>query len=201
MLTDAPLEKKRITAEVCVHHLFFSDADYAAKGARIKCNPAIKTDRDREALHSAILSGKIDVIATDHAPHTLAEKQAPYLRAPSGMPLVQHALPSLFEHYHAGRYSLPLIAEKTAHAPARLYQIPERGFIREGYWADLVLVNLHQALDVTDETALYKCKWTPFSGMRFSSTIKATIVSGHLAYLDGRLDSTPAGKRLAFCRS
>lgn len=200
LLSDSPLENKRITAEVCVHHLFFSDSDYATKGARIKCNPAIKTRRDREALHAAVLSGKIDVIATDHAPHTLAEKNAPYLKAPSGLPLVQHALPCLLEHYHSGRYSLELIAEKTAHAPARLFGISERGYIREGYWADLVLVDLHQPFEATDAGAYYKCGWTPFSGYRFSSTVQVTIVSGHLAYRDGVMAPEAAGKPLAFRR-
>lgn len=200
LLFDSPLENKRITAEVCVHHLFFSDSDYAAKGARIKCNPAIKTRRDKEALHEAVLSGKIDVIATDHAPHTLAEKNAPYLKAPSGLPLVQHALPCLLEHYHSGRYSLELIAEKTAHAPARLFGISERGYIREGYWADLVLVDLLKPFEATDAGAYYKCGWTPFSGYRFSSTVQATIVSGHLAYRDGVIAPEAAGKPLTFQR-
>jgi dihydroorotase len=200
LLSDEPIETKRITAEACVHHLFFTDADYAAKGAFIKCNPAIKTARDREALLAAVAANKIDVIATDHAPHTLSEKTAPYFEAPSGLPLVQHALPCLLEHYHSGRFSLPLIAEKTAHAPARLFQIPDRGYIREGYWADLVLVDLHQASDVDDTPCLYKCGWSPFAGQRFSSTVKATLVSGHLAYHEGRLDPVPAGRRLVFQR-
>lgn len=198
LLSDGPLAEKQITAEACVHHLFFSDADYDAKGSRIKCNPAIKTRQDRDALVQAVLDNKIDVIATDHAPHSLSEKNAPYLKAPSGLPLVQHALPCLLEHYHAGRYSLPLIAEKTAHAPARLFRIPDRGFIREGYWADLVLVNLDQSTPVTDTDARYRCGWTPFSGYTFSSTIIATIVSGHLAFHDGNIDAHPAGRRLVF---
>jgi dihydroorotase len=200
LLSEAPLEGKRITAEVCIHHLFFTDADYASKGTLIKCNPAIKTGRDREALLQAVMENKIDVIATDHAPHTLTEKQAPYFGAPSGLPLVQHALPCLLEHFHAGRFSLPLIAEKTAHGPARLFQIPDRGYIREGYWADLVLVDLHQPLAVNETPCLYKCGWSPFSGRIFSSTVKATIVSGHLAYHEGSLDPNPAGRRLVFQR-
>ncbi|MFH0726431.1 MAG: dihydroorotase [Pseudomonadota bacterium] len=200
LLSEAPLEDKRITAEVCVHHLFFTDADYAAKGAFIKCNPAIKTGRDREALLAAVVENKIDVIGTDHAPHTLSEKAAPYFQAPSGLPLVQHALPCLLEHTRSGRFSLPLIAEKTAHAPARLFQIPDRGYIREGYWADLVLVDLHQAFTVDEGPCFYKCGWSPFSGRRFSSTVMATLVSGHLAYHEGRIDPVPAGRRLVFRR-
>jgi dihydroorotase len=200
LLSEAPLEDKRITAEACVHHLFFTDADYASKGALIKCNPAIKTGRDRETLLQAVAENKIDVIGTDHAPHTLTEKQSPYLQAPSGLPLVQHALPCLLEHYHSGRWSLPLIAEKTAHAPARLFQIPDRGYIREGYWADLVLVDLHQPATVNEASCLYKCGWSPFAGQRFSSTVKMTLVSGHLAYHEGRLDPVPAGRRLVFQR-
>lgn len=200
LLSDAPLSEKRITAEGCIHHLFFTDADYAAKGALIKCNPAIKTGRDREALLAAVVENKIDVIATDHAPHTLAEKAAPYFQAPSGLPLVQHALPCLLEHYHSGRFTLPLIAEKTAHAPARLFQIPDRGYIREGYRADLVLVDLHRPLAVNDASCYYKCGWSPFAGHIFSSTVKATIVSGHLAYHEGDFDPVPAGERLVFQR-
>lgn len=200
LLSEAPLSEKRITAEACIHHLFFTDADYAAKGALIKCNPAIKTVRDREALLRAVVENKIDVIATDHAPHTLSEKSAPYFQAPSGLPLVQHALPCLLEHYHSGRFTLPLIAEKTAHAPARLFQIPDRGYIREGYRADLVLVDLHRPLAVDDASCQYRCGWSPFTGHLFSSTVKATIVSGHLAYHEGTFDPAPAGERLVFQR-
>jgi dihydroorotase len=200
LLSEAPLSEKRITAEVCIHHLFFTDADYAAKGAFIKCNPAIKTAGDREALLRAVVENKIDVIATDHAPHTLAEKGATYFRAPSGLPIVQHALPCLLTHYHSGRFPLPLIAEKIAHAPAQLFQIPDRGYIREGYWADLVLVDLHQPVAVNETPCLYKCGWSPFTGQTFASTVKATIVSGHLAYHEGRLDPLPAGQRLRFQR-
>jgi dihydroorotase len=201
LLSDGPLDSKRITAEACVHHLFFSEEDYAVKGTRIKCNPAIKTARDREALIQGVLSDRIDVIGTDHAPHTLAEKNAPYLLAPSGMPLVQHALLSLLDQYHAGRFSLPLIAEKVAHGPARLFQISDRGYIREGYWADLVLVDLDRPSLASDSACLYKCGWTPFSGHRFSSTVRSTLVSGHLAFHEGLVDPEPAGKRLRFARS
>jgi dihydroorotase len=198
LLPEGPLGDKRITAEACVHHLFFSEADYAARGTLIKCNPAIKTAKDREALIQAVVSGRIDVIGTDHAPHTLAEKRAPYLKAPSGLPVVQHALPCILEHYHEGRFSLPLIAEKIAHGPARLFQIPDRGHIREGYWADLVLVDLHRPAVADDATCLYRCGWSPFSGHRFSSTVRATLVSGHLAFHESRVDPEPAGMRLQF---
>jgi dihydroorotase len=200
LLSDAPLEQKRITGEVCVHHLYFSDADYAAKGTWIKCNPAIKTDTDRKALLDAVAGNRIDVIATDHAPHTAAEKQHPYLKAPSGLPLVQHAFMALLEHYHAGVLTLPIIAEKTSHAPARLFEIKERGFIREGYWADLTLVDLAQPFEVNAHPIWYQCGWTPFEGITFKSSIVATVVSGHLAYHAGTPSSTPAGRRLEFER-
>jgi dihydroorotase len=200
LLSPLPLEKKRITAEVCVHHLFFSGTDYRTKGNLIKCNPAIKTEEDRRQLLAALREGRIDVVGTDHAPHTLEEKQQPYLMAPSGLPLVQHALVSLLEHVHDGLLTLEQVVEKTAHAPARLFDIKERGYLREGYWADLVLVDLKHPAAVDNQPVHYRCGWTPFAGHTFRSSIAATFVSGHLAYIDGRIDPQPAGMRLAFDR-
>ncbi|PID40151.1 MAG: dihydroorotase [Proteobacteria bacterium] len=200
LFSTKPLDEKRITAEACVHHLFFSENDYGEKGSLIKCNPAIKTEKDRKQLLKALQSGKIDVVGTDHAPHTLAEKQQPYMKAPSGLPLVQHALVSLLEHVHDGTLTLEQIVEKTAHAPARLFEVKERGYLREGYWADLVLVNLQKTKDVDQQPVLYHCGWTPFAGYRFRSEVAATIVCGHPAYLDGRVDPMPAGIRLEFDR-
>jgi dihydroorotase len=200
LFSRAPLADKHITAEVCVHHLFFDDGDYARKGTLIKCNPAIKTRQDRDALVQAVGDQRIDVIATDHAPHTLAEKQAAYLKAPSGLPLAQHALICLLEHFHAGRMSLPLIAEKTAHAPASLFHVKDRGFIREGYWADLVLVDLNRPFQAEDHPILSRCGWSPFEGQRFHSSIDTTIVSGHVAYRQGKLEPKAYGLQLEFDR-
>ncbi len=200
LFSDLPLEEKRITAEVCVHHLFFSDADYPAKGNLIKCNPAIKTKQDRAALLTALSRGVIDVVGTDHAPHTLAEKEQPYLKAPSGLPLAQHALVCLLEHVHDGALTIEALVERTAHAPARLFDVRERGFLREGYWADLVLVDLNRPTRVDDQPVFYRCGWSPFSGKTFRSTVVATIVSGHLAYMEGAVDPVPAGMRLEFDR-
>ena len=196
LLSDRPQQEKRITAEVCIHHLYFDDGSYADRGTRIKCNPAIKTSADRTALIEAVRSNRIDVIATDHAPHTLAEKQNPYFKAPAGLPLVQHALVCLLEHHHDGFFSLPLIAEKTAHAPARLFRLVDRGFIREGYWADLTLIDLNHRHSVDDQPILSRCGWSPFEGLTFRSSVKATIVSGHLAYHRNMVDPQPAGMRL-----
>ena len=200
LLSARPADEKTITAEACVHHLHFDETAYAAKGTRIKCNPAIKSPADRRALLDAVGDGRIDVIATDHAPHTMEEKQRPYFQAPAGLPLVQHALVCLLEHYHEGRMSLPLIAEKTAHAPARLFQLKDRGYIREGYWADLTLVDIHRRCRVDEQPVFARCGWTPFDGVIFRSTVDTTIVSGQLAYRNGRIDSPPAGMRLAFDR-
>ena len=200
LFSGAALEEKRITAEVCVHHLFFDRSHYREKGNRIKCNPAIKTAADRRALVQAVADNRIDIVATDHAPHSLAEKQNNYFKAPAGLPLVQHALPCLLEHYHRGHFSLELIAEKTAHAPARLFELKDRGYIREGYWADLVLVDLQRPYVVSENDIIYRCGWSPFEGDTFRSTVEATIVSGHLAYRNGRIDPHPAGRRLAFAR-
>ena len=195
-----PLKDKRITAEACVHHLWFSDKDYETKGNLIKWNPAIKTEHDRDGILKAVLDGHIDVIATDHAPHTIEEKAQPYLQAPSGGPLVQHALPALLELYHQGKITMEQIAEKTAHNVATCFQIEKRGFIREGYWADLVLVNLNDPWKVTTDNILYKCKWSPFEGTTFQSKIAHTIVSGNLVWSKSRFVTNVVGKRMKFDR-
>jgi dihydroorotase len=196
LLSNLPLEKKRITAEACVHHLHFDETHYPRKGTLIKCNPAIKTAADRNALVQAVCDNRIDVIATDHAPHTLAEKQNSYFKAPAGLPLIQHVLICLLEHVHDGRFSLPLIAEKTAHAPARLFRLKERGFIREGWWADLTLVDMERPCTVDEHEIFYRCGWSPFAGQVFRSSVAATIVSGHLAYHRDRVDPSPSGLRI-----
>lgn len=196
-LFDAgPLAGKRVTAEVCAHHLYFDDADYAERGGLIKCNPAIKTAADREALIAGVKGDSIDVIATDHAPHTWEEKQQPYFSLPSGLPLVQHALVSLLEHYHRGDFSLELVVRKACHAPAALFGVLERGYVREGYWADLVLVDLERPFTVTRENTLYKCGWSPFDGVTFRSSVVATWVNGALAWNDGRVSEAVRGRRL-----
>ncbi len=194
------VEMKQITAEVCVHHLFFARPDYAARGARIKCNPAIKEESDRAALIQAVADGRIDVIATDHAPHTREEKQRTYFECPSGLPLVQHALPALLEHYHAGRFSLPLIVEKTSHAVARLFALEDRGYIREGYWADLVLVDLETPIHVSQQRVWSKCGWTPFEGLTLRSSIDTTIVNGQIAFRYGQVHPDCRGMGLRFKR-
>ncbi|WP_158795254.1 dihydroorotase [Pedobacter sp. L105] len=193
-----PLKDKRITAEACVHHLWFDDHDYAEKGNLIKWNPAVKTAADKEAILKGVLDNHIDVIATDHAPHTIEEKAQPYLQAPSGGPLVQHALPALLEMYHQGKISLERIVEKTAHNVATCFQIDRRGFIREGYWADLVLIALNDPVKVTKANILYKCGWSPFEGQTFKADITHTFISGNLAYQKGKFMTNETGKRLAF---
>lgn len=190
--------EKRITAEACVHHLWFSAADYDRLGNRIKCNPAIKADGHRQRILQAVLDDRIDVIATDHAPHTLAEKQQPYWQAPSGLPLVQHALPMLLDLHAAGHLTLEAIARKTAHAVADCFGITERGYVREGYWADLVLVDLARPQQVSPENILYQCGWSPLEGHCFGSRITHTWVSGQLAWADGVFDEGVRGRRLAF---
>ena len=195
-----PLNKKRITAEACIHHLWFSDADYEKKGNWIKWNPAIKTSKDREAIFQAVLDDRIDIIATDHAPHTIEEKSQPFSKAPSGGPLVQHALIAMIEFYKRGKISLEKIAEKMSHSPAICFQVDKRGFIREGYWADLVLVNLNKPYVVSRKNILAKCGWSPFEGEVFGSTVISTIVSGNLVYEDGIIKDGIFGKRLAFNR-
>jgi dihydroorotase len=197
----APTREKAITAEVCAHHLFFNDADYATHGALIKCNPSIKRETDRQALLQAVRDGRIDIVATDHAPHTREEKQGTYFKAPSGLPLVQYALLSLLEHYQRGELELPLIVEKTSHAVARLFDIKDRGFIREGYWADLVLVDLDRPLLVEPEAVIGKCGWSPFEGYRFRSSIAMTLVNGRIVYRDGQVIASPPGMPLEFDRA
>lgn len=197
---DIPLEDKKITAEVCIHHLWFSDADYDRKGTLIKWNPAVKTAADRSKLWEALLDDRIDVIATDHAPHLLSEKNNVYTQAPSGGPLVQHALPAMLEKYHEGIISLEKIVEKMCHNPSRLFDIEKRGFIREGYFADLVLVDLNNPWKAAKENTLYKCGWTPFDGDTFKSKITQTFVNGYLAYDDGNFSPERHAKRLTFNR-
>jgi dihydroorotase len=195
-----PLAEKRITAEVCVHHLWFDDSQYAKKGSHIKWNPAVKTSADREALWKALLDDRLDVIATDHAPHTLDEKAITYLNAPSGGPLVQHALPAMMERVHDGTFTIEKMVEKMCHNPAILFRMEERGFLREGYHADLVLVEPNQPWNVNKQNILYKCGWSPFEGTLFKSKVTHTFVGGHLAYKEGKLDDSVLGTRLVFDR-
>jgi len=195
-----PLKDKKITSEVCVHHLWFSDEDYATKGTHIKWNPAIKTTKDRTLLWEALLDDRIDVIATDHAPHLLSEKDQVYTKAPSGGPLVQHALPALLEKYHEGIISLEQIVQKMCHNPAILFNIKQRGYIREGYYADLVVANLNDPWDVKKENILYKCGWSPFEGTQLKSNITHTFVNGHLAYKNGVVSRRRNAMRLTFDR-
>ncbi|TCD29250.1 dihydroorotase [Pedobacter psychrodurus] len=195
-----PLKDKKITAEACIHHLWFNDKDYASKGNFIKWNPAVKTEDDQKGVLKGLLEDYIDVIATDHAPHTLEEKQQPYSQAPSGGPLVQHALPALLEMHLQGKISLEKIAEKTAHNLAICFDIEKRGFIREGYWADLVLVDLKDSWKVTKLNNFYKCGWSPFDGDNFQASITHTFVSGNLAYQNGKFTTDQIGKRLTFAR-
>ena len=201
LFESGPIENKHITAEACVHHLWFCDEDYAQRGNMIKCNPAIKAASDRDALIAALHSNQIDIIATDHAPHTLEEKQQDYNKAPAGLPLVQHALLTLFDHVKHGRLSMEQVVEKTAHNPAKRYAIAERGFIREGYFADLVLVNTEQTTAVTHENALYHCGWTPFVNHEFTSSIQSTWVNGQQVF-DGHtiIEQPLASQRLIFNR-
>lgn len=200
-LFDAgPLGQKKITAEACIHHLSFNDRDYERLGTLIKWNPAIKSESDQQAVFQALLDDRIDVLATDHAPHTIAEKDSTYFKAPSGGPLVQHSLVAMLDFYHAGRISLEKIVQKMAHNPAILFQISKRGFIREGYYADLVLVDLHQPWTVDRKNILAKCGWSPFQGKTFQSKVTHTFVSGHLAWADGTFDESMKGQRLTFDR-
>ena len=195
-----PLEKKKITAEACIHHLWFNDTDYKRLGNLIKWNPAIKTATDQKEIFSAVLDDRIDVIATDHAPHTWEEKQNTYFKAPSGGPLVQHSLVAMLEFYHQGKITLNKIVQKMCHNPAILFQIEKRGFIREGYFADLVLVDLNSPWQVSQENILAKCGWSPMQGTTFKSKVSQTFVSGHLAYEDGLFDESRQGDRLLFDR-
>ena len=195
-----PLEEKRITAEVCVHHLHFTSDDYAALGNRIKCNPAIKAPHNREALWQALLDDRLDVIATDHAPHTWAEKQEDYEHAHAGLPLVQHSLQLMLYYVQEGRISIEKVAEKMSHAVARCFQIKERGFIREGYHADLALADMNCPMTVSKENILYKCGWSPLEGFRFPASITHTFINGHLVYGKGVWNESQMGSRLEFER-
>ncbi len=195
-----PLKQKRITAEACIHHLWFSDDDYKTKGNWIKWNPAVKTAYDRDKIFEAVLDGRIDVIATDHAPHTIEEKTQSYLKAPSGGPLVQHSLVALLDFYHEGKISLEQIARKAAHNVADIFSIDKRGYIREGYYADFALVDLKKPQLVTKESLLYKCKWSPFEGHEFKSSVIATFVSGNKVYDKGHFHEEVKGMRVLFLR-
>ena len=198
---DIPLEKKQITAEVCVHHLWFSDEDYKEKGTHIKWNPAVKTAKDRQGLWDALLDDRIDIIASDHAPHTLEEKSNSYLNAPSGGPLVQHTLLALLEKVKEQIFTIEKLVEKACHNPAKIFQIEKRGFIREGYFADLVLVDMKAAQTVSKENILYKCGWSPFEGITFSSSVTHTFVNGVLIYNQGVFNTSTKGKRITFNRA
>ena len=195
-----PLKDKRITAEVCVHHLHFTADDYDALGYKIKCNPAIKGPRNKKALWEALLDDRLDVIATDHAPHLLTEKEGPYEQAHAGLPLVQHGLQLMLHYYKNGNISLEKIAEKMCHAVADCFQIQERGYIREGYFADLVLVDLNKSYTVSPQNILYKCGWSPFDKTTFPATIEKTMVNGNLVYENGVVNASHKGKRILFER-
>ncbi len=195
-----PLKDKRITAEVCVHHLHFTSDDYPALGNRIKCNPAIKAPQNREALWTALLDDRLDIIATDHAPHTWEEKNEPYEKAHAGLPLVQHSLQLMLHYVKTGRLTLEKLVEKMCHAPAACFQVKERGYIREGYHADLVIVDPAESYTVEKENILYKCGWSPLEGFRFPARITHTFVNGHLVYGNGVWDESHYGERLRFER-
>lgn len=202
-----PLKEKRITAEACIHHLWFSEEDYKTKGNLIKWNPAVKTKKDRDALLQGVIDNKIDVICTDHAPHTFEEKKQPYFKAPSGGPLVQHSLVAMLELVHqtknlpAGRQvSIEKVVEKMAHAVADCFRIEKRGYIREGYFADLALVDFNASWKVDKSNILAKCGWSPFEGTTFHSKVTHTFVNGHLVFDNGKFDETKKGQRLLFCR-
>ena len=197
---DIPLKEKRITAEVCIHHLLFDKRHYDTFGNLIKWNPAVKEARHKESLLKALLDDRLDIIATDHAPHTWEEKQLPYWQAPSGGPLIQHTLNVMLEFYNLGKITLEKIVEKMCHAPAECFQLKERGFIKEGYYADLVLIDLDKPWKVQKENILYKCGWSAFEGYSFHSSVSHTIVSGHLAYVNGKFDESKKGERLLFNR-
>ena len=199
--SDAHRSTKRITAEVCVHHLWFDESRYEELGTRIKCNPAIKTANDREALIAALNEGRIDIIATDHAPHTASEKNNSYFKAPAGLPLVQHALLTLFDLAASGQISVELLVDRVSHAPADLFGVTERGYVREGWFADLVIVDPAAPYTVNADNLLSKCQWSPFEGHTFSASIDTTIVNGEVAYRDGKLTGRVAGRRLDFTRA
>ncbi len=196
LFSTAHRAEKRITAEVCVHHLWFDDTHYDRLGSKIKCNPAIKSTRDREALVAALNDGRIDIIATDHAPHTAVEKKASYFKAPAGLPLVQHAVQVLFDLAARGEISLQLLVDRACHAPADLFGVRDRGYLREGYFADLVVVDAERPYTVEKSNLLAKCHWSPFEGHRFSATIDTTIVNGEIVFRDGALTGKIAGRKL-----
>ena len=195
-----PIANKKITAEACVHHLFFNDTWYGPLGAGIKCNPAVKTRADQLALKRAVVADRIDVIATDHAPHTQEEKAQPYFGAPAGLPLVQHALLTLIEHVKAGELTIEQVVQKTAHAPAQLFDVQERGYLREGYWADLTVLDPNAITNVDDEPIYAKCGWTPFAGITFHSRVTHTFVNGEPAFANGRFHESALGAALTFER-
>ena len=198
---DIPLNQKRITAEACIHHLWFDESSYDEKGTLIKWNPAVKSAKDKEGVWKALIDDRIDIIATDHAPHTIDEKNNTYFKAPSGGPLVQHALVAMLEFYHQGKVSLEWIVAKMCHAPATCFQVKERGFIREGYYADLVVVDLDKPWVVEKDNILYHCGWSPFEGETFKSSIVKTFVNGNLVYDGGIFDEQHRGMRLEFDRN
>jgi len=193
-----PLEQKRITAEVCVHHLFFASPDYETLGNLIKCNPAIKGTEHRDALLPALLDNRLDVVATDHAPHTWEEKNRPYAQSPAGLPLVQHGLQLMLDFYHRGLISLERIVEKMCHAPAIAYHMADRGFLDEGAWADLAIVDVNREYTIDKNNILYHCGWSPLEGRTLRGEVLSTIVSGHLAWHEGKLDEGKMGERLFF---
>ncbi len=201
LFSEAHRSEKRITGEVCAHHLWFDEASYEDLGTRIKCNPAIKTSTDREALIKALNEGRLDIIATDHAPHTKSEKENTYFKAPAGLPLVQHAVQVMFDLVKKKEISLELLVDRACHAPADIFGVRERGYVREGWFADLVIVDPRKAYRVEQSNLLYKCQWSPFEGHKFSSTIDTTIVNGVVVFRDGELSGEIAGQRLEFTRS
>jgi dihydroorotase len=199
-MNKTPLKEKRITSEVCVHHLWFDKRDYYGLGTLIKWNPAVKEKKHKDALLKGLLDDRLDIIATDHAPHTLQEKNNTYWKAPSGAPMIQHSLNVMLEFYKEGKISFEKIVEKMCHAPAECFQLDKRGFIREGYWADLALVDLNTTWKVSKQNLFYQCGWSPLEGQRFHGKVTHTIVSGHLAYENGRFNENEQGKRLIFNR-
>ena len=201
LFSTAHRSQKRITAEVCVHHLWFDESSYERLGAQIKCNPAIKSATDREALIAALIDQRLDIIATDHAPHTAAEKAASYFEAPAGLPLVQHALLALFDLVADGQLSVELVVDRASHAPADIFGVVERGYVREGWYADFVVVDPNRPYRVSQSNLLSKCRWSPFEGHEFSAAIDLTIVNGEIVYRDGKLTGKTAGKRLVFGRA
>ena len=197
---DRPISEKKVTAEACIHHMWFSDEDYESKGTFIKWNPAVKTSKDREAIITAVNNGTIDVVATDHAPHTLEEKNNSYFNAPSGGPLVQHALVALLEMVKLGKFTLEHIVQKTSHDVATLFEVKDRGYLREGYFADLVLVDFDNEWKVNKDNILYKCGWSPFEGTTFKSKVTTTFVNGNQVYENGTFDESTKGQRMLFNR-